>query len=91
MRRTKGSDLPPALQRQCLAAYVHRCTGEHIPQWARRGNGSNPYRVQFKDDAEWLANTYFFVTDRGQLSRRHHYCESTPTWNGPLITRSDHV
>lgn len=84
MQRVKGDKLPEQLQREAKAAFVHRCTGEHIPQWARRGMGSGPYRVQFKNDAEWLANTYFQVTEAGELAKRRP-CESTPTWNGPLI------
>ena len=84
MQRIKGTDLPKHLQNEALRTFVHRCTGEHIPQWARRGRSSGPYRVQFKDDREWLANTFFYVTEKGTLAARKH-CESTPTWSGPLI------
>lgn len=86
MQRIRGDRLPAHLQSEAKRAFVHRCTGEHIPAWARRGLTSGPYRVQFKDDAEWLAHTFFQVTERGTLADRRP-CESTPTWNGPLIKR----
>lgn len=80
----RGSDLSPARQRDALACYLHRYTGDHKPMWAkreRRPDGSE-YPVQFASDREWLENTLFPVTKRGTLTRRD--CQSTPTW--PLGT-----
>lgn len=73
--RILGSHLGPKLQAECKAMFVHRFTGEHRPKWA-----SKPYKVQFADDADWLAHTYFEVTKQGELDKRSHYCESHPTW-----------
>jgi len=85
VKRIRGSDLPPRLQTEAKALFVHRCTGEHIPAWALRGHASGPYKVQFADDAEWLAHTFFFVTERGEIARRPKHCESYPTWRGGLV------
>ncbi len=73
MRRVLGSNLPPALQAQARAMFVHRSTGDS------RFDHSCP--LQFRDDAEWLANTLFWVTRKGQLAKRAS-CESHPTWPG---------
>jgi hypothetical protein len=80
-RRARGTELSAVDQRRVLAAYVHRFTGEHRPQWANdpRPDGA-AYPVQFKDDADWLANTFFKVRADGRLDERARYCESTPTW-----------
>jgi hypothetical protein len=72
----RGSELSPDVQKECLAQYVHRYTGQHKPQWA-----GEQYKRQFKDDAEWLDNTFFHVTKAGRLDNRYNRCESTPTWN----------
>lgn len=76
-----GCDLLSALQREVLARYVYRYTGDHKPGWARilRPNGE-PYAMQFSSDADWLAHTRFAVTSAGRLNEREHYCESYPTW-----------
>jgi len=74
----RGSDLGPKLQAEVKAAYVHRFTGEHKPGWVTTTGA--PYRVQFKDDADWLANTFFHITKQGELNKRIKHCESHPTW-----------
>lgn len=81
MRQVKGSELSQEEQRKALARFVHRFTKQHRPQWANtpRPNGK-PYKVQFASDADWLANSLFFVTKEGWLSQQHNHCESTPTW-----------
>jgi hypothetical protein len=74
-------------QRHVLAAYVHRFTGEHRPAWANEPmpNGQ-PYPLQFKDDLDWLAHSYFAIRRDGRLSARAEYCESYPTWpNNPEL------
>jgi len=86
-RYVKGNELPPALQRAAFAAYVHRFTMEHVPDWARRrpcdsgGTETRYYAPQYRSDAEWLANTQFPVTARGRLSERPSDCRSAgQTW-----------
>ncbi len=79
-----GSALSLQAQREALSRYVHRFTRTHVPAWARKPmpNGS-AYPVQFDSDADWLANTYFRVTARGQLvaySDMRGDCQSYPTW-----------
>jgi hypothetical protein len=83
MKMILGCHLPEHLQRQARATYVHRFTGEHKPDWARKEwKDGKPYPVQFKDDADWLAHTKFPVTSAGKLSKRPSACISTPTWPG---------
>lgn len=79
--KIRGSHLGPRLQKQVLAQFVHRFTGDHKPSWANepRPDGS-AYPVQFRDDQDWLANTFFEITAKGELSRRTRHCESHPTW-----------
>ncbi len=76
-----GSHLGPYMQSAVKRAFVHRFTGDHTPAWARQPmpNGS-PYPVQFKDDTDWLANTYFWITVKGELAKRPSGCQSNPTW-----------
>lgn len=77
----RGSELPLHLQREVKARYVYRYTGEHKPDWARKPRPSGgPYPVQFRDDADWLAHTFFPVTKRGLLAERPGTCRSYPTW-----------
>lgn len=80
----RGDLLPERLQRDALAAYLHRFTAEHKPLWATKPmpNG-NSYPCQFASDADWLANTLFPVTVRkggklGDHTRGHS--RSYPTW-----------
>ena len=77
----------PHLQRQVLNKFVYRYTGEHKPAWANKEwKDGKPYPLQFKDDADWLAHTYFEVTVKGELSKLNAYCESSPTWpNNPEL------
>lgn len=91
--RILGSHLSPKLQAECKARFVHRFTGEHKPQWAfkpfkNEALGLETYPVQFKDDADWLAHTYFEITKQGELNNRTRYCESHPTWpNNPELRK----
>lgn len=76
-----GTELHPDDQRHVLSTYVHRHTGEHKPAWAKaEWKDGKPYPVQFKDDAEWLANTRFAVKKDGRLNMRVNHCMSDPTW-----------
>lgn len=76
-----GSQLHPQDRAEVLRSYAHRYTGNHCPDWARtlRPDGSR-YPVQFRDDADWLANTRFAVTRAGRLDKRARFCRSFPTW-----------
>lgn len=76
-----GNRLNSLQQKHVLAAYVHRFTGQHKPTWAQqlRPDGT-AYPVQFKDDADWLANTQFVVTRTGALDSRYDSCIPTATW-----------
>lgn len=86
---TNGNDLKPKTRAEALARFVHRFTGDHRPSWACRNQpNGKPYRVQFKDDADWLANTFFAVNRDGSLSARQHFCRSMPTWpNNPELRK----
>lgn len=81
MKQILGSQLSESAKREALSRFVHRFTGEHRPQWATkpRPDGS-PYPVQFRDDADWLANTRFTIRKDGELARNVRCCYSTPTW-----------
>ncbi len=75
-RTTLGTLLHSADHAEVLARFTHRFTQQHTPQWAK---GTN-YKPQFKDDADWLANSYFPVKRDGRLDARHTSCRSNPTW-----------
>ena len=79
MKQVPGTELSVEVQRDALARFVHRYTAEHKPAWAYNLNPHKPYRPQFASDADWLANTRFWVRADGSLSERHRYCSSTPT------------
>ena len=76
-----GNQLTPSVRLQAQRLFVYRFTGDHKPAWATlpRPDGT-AYPLQFKDDADWLANTRFGVKKDGTLSKRVRYCESRPTW-----------
>lgn len=80
-REILGSELHPDDQRHVLAAWCHRYTREHKPEWAGclRPDGV-AYRVQFASDADWLAHTWFQVTAGGRLDLTAKECRSEPTW-----------
>jgi hypothetical protein len=88
MKQLLGTELTSINQKKALSAYVHRYTTDNIPQWSQYKwkNGQN-YPLQFKNDQEWLANTYFQVTTEGNLKQgRHISCESHPTFpNNPEL------
>ena len=81
----RGTELALKVQRDCLARFVHRFTGDHKPQWANKPwkneqGKTVAYPLQFTDDQDWLAHTLFTITKDGQLSNRESFCESSPTW-----------
>lgn len=44
---------------EATARYVHRFTGDHVPQWARRPHKGRYYAPQFASDREWYDHTRF--------------------------------
>jgi hypothetical protein len=81
MNMTPGTNLCHSDQRHVLAAFVHRFTAEHKPDWASKPwRDGLPYPVQFASDNDWLANTLFAVRKDGRIDERVRHCESTPTW-----------
>ncbi len=79
----RGSTLSLQQQHKALSLYCHRFTKDHKPRWSYepRPDG-NPCMVHFKDDQEWLANTWFPVNNDGIISERKGagHCYSMPTW-----------
>lgn len=68
----QGHNLHPDDREYVIGAYIHRSTGDYkVP-------GLRP--LQFKDDLDWLRNTYFRVTKKFRLDHRAKCCESYPTW-----------
>ena len=84
-----GNCLSAEDQQYCLAAFVHRHTREHKPQWANKEwKEGQPYPVQFDSDTEWLAHTRFAIRTNGRLDMRVKRCESNPTWpDNPELRR----
>lgn len=83
---TKGSELSPELQKQVKAQFVHRHTGDNKPAWAIQ----NKAPLHFKNDKEWLENTHFAVTKKGDLHKGTKYCNSNPTFpNNPELRKKD--
>lgn len=76
-----GTELSQEDQRYVLSAYVYRYTRDHKPAWANaEWKDGKPYPVQFRSDAEWLANSRFAVLKDGRLDRSVRECHSHPTW-----------
>lgn len=84
-----GKDLHPDDKKYVLSAYVYRFTGDHKPRWANKlMDSGKAYPVHFKDDADWLANSAFYVKKNGRLDHRYGNCTSWPTWpNNPELRR----
>lgn len=87
----KGTELSPEQQAEVKAKYVHRHTGNNKPEWAKQTwKDGKPYPQQHKDDKDWLANTTFAVTKKGELCKKTKYCQSNPTWpNNPELRKKD--
>lgn len=84
-----GAAMCGKLQQDAKRQFIHRHTGDNTPAWARKEwKDGQPYPLQFADDADWLANTTFWVTTKGELARRPGYCKSRPTWpNNPELRK----
>lgn len=81
-----GTELSRNEQQYVKSAYTHRFTGDNKPVWAYgEWEDGKQYPLQFKDDADWLAHTYFPINKDGTVNRRQSAdCYSTPTWpNNP--------
>lgn len=62
---------------QAKAAYVHRFTMEHIPQWAKKPMDNGKYYApQYTSDREWYDNT-LFPPHAFSISKRDTSCHST--------------
>jgi len=93
--KLKGSELHRDDKKHVLAAYCHRFTGEHRPNWVRLKMDSEcgpvlkkQYPIQFENDSEWLENTLFTVKKNNRLDMRVKRCVSTPTWpNNPELRK----
>jgi len=72
---------------QAKAAYVHRFTMEHVPQWASKSMSDGKYPApQFRTDREWFESTMFPPNNPYAMSSRDTSCHSTnQTW--PLGVR----
>jgi hypothetical protein len=91
-RTLRGDQLSPDQQREALARFAHRFTGDHRPDWAsKKWKGMADYPLQFKDDRDWLAHTWFAVNKDGRISKRNRNCESWPTWPNNPELRKDKV
>lgn len=76
-----GATLSPELQQDALRSFVHRYTGNHVPQWTNKpAPNGNFYAPQYTNDKEWLENTTFpvvFKKSGMQLaSGSDVYCQS---------------
>lgn len=82
-----GNQLCLLDQKIARMLFVHRFTGENKPAWAQRPwKDGLPYPLQFADDADWLANTLFFVKLDGRINQSATSCYSSPTWpNNPEL------
>lgn len=77
MKQLNGAELSDANKHRALNRYVHRWTRDHKPKWVHDAKATP---VQFASDADWLANTRFWVRKDGKLAERPSHCESNPTW-----------
>lgn len=73
----KGSHMSTPIQEECKRIFIHRFTGDHMPEWPSGNYKKYPH---FTDDKEWLENTFFHVTINGTLDKRYNHCESHPTF-----------
>jgi hypothetical protein len=93
MNKIIGSQLNHSAKAEALRRFVYRFTGDHKPAWASKPwKDGRTYPLQFKDDADWLANTYFCTNLDGSLSAAFSCCksnpDSNPTWpNDPGLRR----
>lgn len=73
MELVNGNKLPFALQEEVKRKFPYRLTTENgYPE-------KNPCGARVKpiSDAEWLARTDFYVTNKGALSNRHNHCHTS--------------
>lgn len=72
-----GDTLAPSVQRECLARFTYRHTGEHKPTWAKDPpDFPGLYKPVYVTDAHWLRCTEFAVTKDGRLDNRVRRCMS---------------
>lgn len=67
----------PTFEQAC-AQYVHRFTGEHIPEWSRKPMSNGRYYApNYRTDREWYDAT-LFPGENAPLAPHHNakYCYS---------------
>jgi hypothetical protein len=73
-----GSAMCVADRVYAKAAFVYRYTKDWTPQWVEYADDKPA--VQFADDEDWLAHTYFAVDNNDRMLRPAEKSHSTPTW-----------
>lgn len=77
MKQVLGTQLPFETRQEVLRDFGNRFTCERVPSWALEPAPNGKYYApQYRDDNEWLAKTWFTVTDEGKLSKSVVVCES---------------
>jgi len=76
MKQVFGNKLSLKLQRQVLNAFGYRWTFENMTRAKQWYRGLGLPAIPPTTDAQWLACTEFWVTDKGELSRKHRYCHT---------------
>lgn len=72
MNLIPGDQLSAELQQSIKRRYLYRVTLENWYGKARNYFGAT---IEPIPDAQWLKEHAFYVTNAGQLSRRHNHCE----------------
>ncbi len=74
MKLVNGKNLTIKTQDEALRCFVHRFTGEYIPNWIQYSKSKSP--PHFSTDFEWLYNTDFYIKFDGSLDKRYNYCHT---------------
>ena len=65
---------------EACRTYVHRYTGEHVPDWAcRPAPNGKFYAPQFRDDRDWYDHTRFYG-EEGHCGRKSDCFTTEQTW-----------
>jgi hypothetical protein len=77
MKQVLGTQLSPETRQAVLNKVDDRFTCDRVPSWALEPAPNGKYYApHYRDDQEWLANTWFTVNDDGKLSKSVVLCES---------------
>jgi hypothetical protein len=81
MNWVRGDNLSERDQNFVLYACTNRYTGDHIPEWVEYQFQRGEFvPLQFRDDRDWLCNTYFKCRADGSVDRRKRTLRSHPTY-----------